>query len=52
MCQLDVVYIDSRCVMTLCLNCQRLKDAMRDDHLSPAELAELKGIWRQGDLFN
>ena len=35
----------------LCVNCQRLKSAMNGDHLSPAEAADLKDIWRQGYLI-
>ncbi len=59
MCQLDIVHIDGCSedndpsnYMTLCLNCQRLKEAMKRDHLSPAEAADLRDIWRKGYLFN
>ena len=56
-CQVDVIDVcrednDMSINMMLCVNCQRLMEAMDGGYLSPAELAELKGIWRQGDLFN
>ena len=56
-CQVDMIDVcrednDMSIEMALCVNCQRLKEAMDDDYLSPAGLAELKGIWRRSDLFN
>lgn len=56
-CQVDVIDVccednDLSIYMVLCLNCQRLKEAMDGGYLSPPELADLKGIWRQGYLFN
>jgi len=57
--QLDVVDIvgcsesnDASNYITLCVNCQRLLEAMRDGCLSPAEIADLKDVWRRGELFN
>jgi len=57
MCLLGVIHIcsdahDPSNYMTLCLNCQRLQEAMRGGHLSPAEAADLRDYWRQGNNFN
>jgi hypothetical protein len=57
MCQLDVFHMcgdaqDPSNYITLCVNCQRLQEAMRGGYLSPAEAADLRDIWRQGELFN
>lgn len=56
-CQVDVIDVCSKdndlsIYMVLCLNCQRLKEAMDGGYLSPTELADLKGAWRMGVLFN
>ena len=57
MCQLDAVDIvgrgtDPDNIVTLCVNCQRLKEEIDSGCISPAELEDLKGIWRHGILFN
>ncbi len=59
LCQLDVIDIVGRSevadpsnFVTLCVNCQRLKEAMSGGYLSPGEREALKDIWREGYLFN